>query len=962
MACSLHDCVFPLMTASTGFGTMEGRFDDAGATFVARPVGRILDTLVDGDSQETLACTPPLEEDVEDLEETTGPVCTQTLDSDVRPSVQVESVVQNFGRTGPPSGSLPSRFGLKPHEDALPAEPLLGTPTEVQPTVALDASTVCAAKIAPCALPKTDIDTGKLQTTKSAILTAAGDCGPTVVLADASSFGFANVPNTDVAASKCTTAEVLSTMQLAELPTQTDASCPRMFGTANASWVGGQDEGSLVRLAGMSTLNAATDLYCATVSDATPAGDVAPTLRVDETLTLRTSADVPQAIVADGSLAGETAVAPTVQLTEMHMITTDASSAIPSDPSLAGTLLDPPSATATVLDSTGCALDHVPGWPHASRQGATTHPGVSKGCRSSTVLDSTGRGADEAPPFWPSKDGSRSAARSDSNQLQRTPELLPDTHMWSTGELLADSRLPSQTMSPALCSAVTLGSRPAASPAPTETMHSDIWNASIMPPKNMLDEQLEPVPDEEPDLRNAPSRSLRNELRQSVTMMSDADAESWVQQQVPPANVDFTATLSCDDSPDLTVAQAARQFGRPCSETARTTTSWSFDSGGESASMDGQVAPHAVGLAASNSQVTVDSHSPGRSSHTSESNIETLVLGARTKLSKEQIEQVLENSASPARALSARVVGPAPDAEDTANNSEQQKRGVSTPPASDLAVSASCEALHDRCCSPFPPETSQVKERMPAQLQEESVDDLPATLPEPDTPLESQGSCHPSRVPSPPGPATLQLLPPPAPASMAISSAAREASLVPSALPSGERRSRTRLTGKRSLNEHLALQGINAAASTRRVTLKKWPTGVLSRSAASGLQASQGQIQAVASSIPPLVSACAAAASSTASSSQAPPAPQERHPGVTVQGHSFTPFDERGAQVRVRGDGWGGGSGEYVATITEADEFTFTVIRAATGEDDCAWEETHVLREHATVLPTWPAGVNRRRV
>jgi len=63
-------------------------------------------------------------------------------------------------------------------------------------------------------------------------------------------------------------------------------------------------------------------------------------------------------------------------------------------------------------------------------------------------------------------------------------------------------------------------------------------------------------------------------------------------------------------------------------------------------------------------------------------------------------------------------------------------------------------------------------------------------------------------------------------------------------------------------------------------------------------------------------------------------------------GHSLSP-PEQGVKVRVIGDGWGGGSGEYLATITEADSSTFTVIRCKKPSGDAgAWEETHVLREN----------------
>eukprot|EP00490_Sorites_sp_Unknown_P017195 CAMPEP_0114695484 /NCGR_PEP_ID=MMETSP0191-20121206/71404_1 /TAXON_ID=126664 /ORGANISM="Sorites sp." /LENGTH=395 /DNA_ID=CAMNT_0001991773 /DNA_START=150 /DNA_END=1335 /DNA_ORIENTATION=+ len=43
-------------------------------------------------------------------------------------------------------------------------------------------------------------------------------------------------------------------------------------------------------------------------------------------------------------------------------------------------------------------------------------------------------------------------------------------------------------------------------------------------------------------------------------------------------------------------------------------------------------------------------------------------------------------------------------------------------------------------------------------------------------------------------------------------------------------------------------------------------------------------------------------------------------------GHSLNP-PERGFLVRVQGDGWGGSQGSYLATVTEADAETFTVIR-----------------------------------
>ncbi|CAE8642462.1 unnamed protein product, partial [Polarella glacialis] len=73
--------------------------------------------------------------------------------------------------------------------------------------------------------------------------------------------------------------------------------------------------------------------------------------------------------------------------------------------------------------------------------------------------------------------------------------------------------------------------------------------------------------------------------------------------------------------------------------------------------------------------------------------------------------------------------------------------------------------------------------------------------------------------------------------------------------------------------------------------------------------------------------------------------PSERPPKRALRdlraalGHSLSP-PERGREVQVTGDGWGGGSGTYGAIVTEADDLTFTVIRTG------GWEETHVLREH----------------
>ena len=66
-------------------------------------------------------------------------------------------------------------------------------------------------------------------------------------------------------------------------------------------------------------------------------------------------------------------------------------------------------------------------------------------------------------------------------------------------------------------------------------------------------------------------------------------------------------------------------------------------------------------------------------------------------------------------------------------------------------------------------------------------------------------------------------------------------------------------------------------------------------------------------------------------------------------GHCLRP-PEAGFLVRVKGDGWGGGSGgtSYLATVTEADALTYTVIRR--GDCHGSWDETHVLKEECTIL------------
>jgi hypothetical protein len=63
-------------------------------------------------------------------------------------------------------------------------------------------------------------------------------------------------------------------------------------------------------------------------------------------------------------------------------------------------------------------------------------------------------------------------------------------------------------------------------------------------------------------------------------------------------------------------------------------------------------------------------------------------------------------------------------------------------------------------------------------------------------------------------------------------------------------------------------------------------------------------------------------------------------------GHTLKPA-QQGLRVAVVGDGWGGKDAGYEAIVTEADDYTFTVI-ATTG--DHQWAESHVLKEHCIFL------------
>jgi len=67
-----------------------------------------------------------------------------------------------------------------------------------------------------------------------------------------------------------------------------------------------------------------------------------------------------------------------------------------------------------------------------------------------------------------------------------------------------------------------------------------------------------------------------------------------------------------------------------------------------------------------------------------------------------------------------------------------------------------------------------------------------------------------------------------------------------------------------------------------------------------------------------------------------------------------------GCRVSVTGDGWGGGTGGYEATVVDSDDLSLTVIYR---DDDKKWKETHVLRQHCDLLdaPQVEVGASRRR-
>ncbi|CAE7469506.1 unnamed protein product [Symbiodinium sp. CCMP2592] len=65
-----------------------------------------------------------------------------------------------------------------------------------------------------------------------------------------------------------------------------------------------------------------------------------------------------------------------------------------------------------------------------------------------------------------------------------------------------------------------------------------------------------------------------------------------------------------------------------------------------------------------------------------------------------------------------------------------------------------------------------------------------------------------------------------------------------------------------------------------------------------------------------------------------------------------------GCRVSVTGDGWGGGTGEYEATVVDSDDLSLTVIYR---DDDKKWKETHVLRQHCDLLDAPQAEPASRR-
>lgn len=72
----------------------------------------------------------------------------------------------------------------------------------------------------------------------------------------------------------------------------------------------------------------------------------------------------------------------------------------------------------------------------------------------------------------------------------------------------------------------------------------------------------------------------------------------------------------------------------------------------------------------------------------------------------------------------------------------------------------------------------------------------------------------------------------------------------------------------------------------------------------------------------------------------------EQVSAVSAMGHSLQP-PQQGLRIAVIGDGWGSREGGYEAVVTEADNYTFTVV-ATSGKNQ--WTESHVLRENCIFL------------
>jgi len=103
----------------------------------------------------------------------------------------------------------------------------------------------------------------------------------------------------------------------------------------------------------------------------------------------------------------------------------------------------------------------------------------------------------------------------------------------------------------------------------------------------------------------------------------------------------------------------------------------------------------------------------------------------------------------------------------------------------------------------------------------------------------------------------------------------------------------------------------------------------------------------------------------SAKASVEPPEPcsselmQEGGAWLRQVGHSLRP-SELGEQVEVLGDGWGSGEGSYMAVVTEADRFTFTVV--AVGGRSGSWSQAHVLRQQCILKSSGGRGSSSDKV